>query len=131
MTTGLDSGHGTTDQPLSPADELACWRDVGARLWPFVRYFGLCGGCPESLEVVADLAQLLGHHPDPQPITAPAGPSREALLQEFCEVLQAGLRGRILTRTIEPFVDAIRQRLASPDTMQQGDDRAEVVSEDA
>jgi hypothetical protein len=47
-------------QEVDEGQELDRWRALGARLWPFVRYFGLCGGCPESIEAVGDLATLLG-----------------------------------------------------------------------
>jgi len=41
-------------------DELQAWRDVGQRLWPYVRYFGLCGADTEATQAVADLALCLG-----------------------------------------------------------------------
>jgi hypothetical protein len=40
--------------------ELAKWQNLGERLWPFVRFWGLCGACPEAIEAMKDLADLIG-----------------------------------------------------------------------
>lgn len=41
-------------------DRLARFEAVGERLWPYVRYFCLCGACLDAQEAVAELAALLG-----------------------------------------------------------------------
>lgn len=51
-----DGINGKDDQTV----ELARWRDTGDRLWPFVRYWGLCGASPEALDAMKTLADLLG-----------------------------------------------------------------------
>lgn len=51
------------DENTSPElleKQLEQWRDVGNRLWPFVRFFALCGGDIRAIEAVSDLAGLLG-----------------------------------------------------------------------
>jgi len=51
------------EEPTDEGDlqgELLAWRDVGQRLWPYVRFFGLCGADPEAIKAVADLAKCLG-----------------------------------------------------------------------
>lgn len=44
----------------SEQNELERWRTNGRALWPFVRFFGLCGADPQAMEAVAELADLLG-----------------------------------------------------------------------
>jgi hypothetical protein len=41
-------------------NELNAWRDVGQRLWPHVRHFGLCGADPAAVQAMVDLATCLG-----------------------------------------------------------------------
>lgn len=94
---------------------MARWRAVGRRLWPYVRYFGLCGADLEAVESVAELATLLG-------LTGPAGPlaqeaieqTRQQAIEDALAAVRERLRGRILSREIEPFCDAIRQSLENP-----------------
>lgn len=40
--------------------ELEAWRSAGARLFPYIRAFGLCGAAPQAIEAVEDIAGLLG-----------------------------------------------------------------------
>lgn len=40
--------------------KLTQWEAVGEQLWPFVRFFPLCGGDLRAIEAVAEMAKLLG-----------------------------------------------------------------------
>ncbi len=104
----------TTGQPTA-TDPLARWRDVGRRLWPFVRYFGLCGADPAATEAVRDLGELLGIDGPAGPLAREqAGQVREQAIHDTLAAVEAGLRGRMLSREIEPFCDRIRQSLENP-----------------
>jgi len=54
----LFSGKSTADEQSA---RLADFERIGAQLWPFVKFFGLCGGDPRAIEAVADLGRLLGY----------------------------------------------------------------------
>ena len=48
---------------MNEVEELETWREVGRRLWPFVRPWGLCGGHPEAIAAAEVLAGLIGVTP--------------------------------------------------------------------
>jgi hypothetical protein len=45
---------------MTDTERIAAFEGVGRRLWPFVRFFGLSGACPEAIEAMNDLGQLIG-----------------------------------------------------------------------
>ena len=87
MTTNPTTAPTPTSGRPAATDELARWRAVGRRLWPYVRYFGLCGADLEAVESVAELATLLG-------LNGPAGPlAQEAIEQTRQQAIEDALHG--------------------------------------
>lgn len=79
-----DEDHGppqVIDDDAELLARLAAFESVGARLWPFVRYFALAGGHPDAIAAVADLALLLGKDEH-----GPAA-ATEAAMKARCETI--------------------------------------------
>lgn len=45
-------------------DRLAEFEEVGRQIWPYVRYFALCGACTDAIDAVVRLGRLLGEPVD-------------------------------------------------------------------
>lgn len=71
--------------------QLAKWQNVGERIWPFVRFWGLCGASPEALDVMKDLAELLGEEVIAQPIA-------EEMVSDAASQLTSQLVNKIIRR---------------------------------
>ena len=61
---GAIAAQDESSSPAGRADRLAQLEAVCERIWPYVRYFAMAGACPDAIDTVATLGQLLGKQTD-------------------------------------------------------------------
>lgn len=75
-------------------NELSRWRKCGERLFPFVRYFGLCGANVEAVEAVVEMSRLLGHKTEeksvsPDQVKMSVEIARSATIKEISDYIRS------------------------------------------
>lgn len=91
--------------------ELDKWRDVGERLWPFVRYFGLCGGCPASIQAMVDLAELLGVNPAAEIDQKTASQAGKQAIESVISHFEQKYYRKMLRKDAEAYVQELRSQI--------------------
>lgn len=95
-----------------PQDELYRLNQIESaahRLWPAVRFFGLCGADPVYATAVAELGELLGKSSGPQVAAEAIAKARAEMLPQIAELIRQspeikGKAGRGLTEEIAELV---------------------------
>lgn len=90
-------------------NELEQWRDIGRRLWPFVRPWGLCGAHPDALKTLEDMANLLGVDTESTNNGNLALLVRQQTLQEVKADFEAKFGRRTLGRLAEEYVKHLEE----------------------
>lgn len=89
-------------------EELAEWRSIGARLWPFIRPWGLCGAHPDALKALEDMANLLGvdgkKHVDANVELL----ARKRLLEDIATDFDMNWSHKMLRKDREAFLEHLR-----------------------
>jgi hypothetical protein len=89
--------------------ELAQWRDLGARLYPYVRPWGFCGGHPDALKALEDLANLLGIDAQKTVDTNVEQLTRQRTIQEVITMFREKFGRKTLGRYADEYVEHLEQ----------------------
>lgn len=91
------------------SQRLEQWRDVGERLWPFVRFFALCGGDIRAIDAVSDLATLLGKTPETHLERADTSVAVKQTIETVAEHFEKHWFRKMLRRDAEAFLKELRE----------------------
>lgn len=99
--------------PFVDMARLRAIEGVAIRLWPAVRFFGLCGASPEYVAAVAELGELLSKSGGPQEAAEAVKKARAEMLPEIAALIREspeirGKAGRGLTAEIAELVGNLR-----------------------
>lgn len=81
------TAHLEPQPPTAAESKLAAYEMLCSRLWPYIRFWGLCGAAPEAIGLMVELGRLIGEVQDerestPNVVAAPISPAALAAAQE-------------------------------------------------
>lgn len=99
---------------------IALMRRACAAVWPFVRYFGVCGASPQAVEAALEIGRIAGKIDGQSNLSLEAASedaarARVDAIHEIADLLEESLRGKVLSKNIPEIVEGVRKlAFASP-----------------